>query len=178
MTGPLNFLKRKFCRDERGTASVEFVVVFPFFLGLLLSSFELSLITMRETMLERALDLTVRDIRLETGSAPQHDDIKALVCERAPVIPNCELNLRLEMIQIDPSNWTAPQAAFDCTDTSEEVQPVRNFVNGMDNDLMLLRACAKFEPIFPGVGIGKNLDKDGAGMAALVATSAFVQEPS
>lgn len=177
MTRILKHLKRRLWRDERGTATVEFVVVFPFFLGVLLSSFELSMITMRETMLERALDVTVRDIRLETGAAPQHDDIKALVCDRAPVIPDCLNNLRLEMVQIDPSNWVAPEATFDCTDSSQEVQPVRNFVNGMDNDLMLLRACAKFEPIFPGAGLGKKLSKDGAGMAALVATSAFVQEP-
>jgi len=171
-------LLRRLRRDETGTATVEFVIVFPFFLGVLLSSFELSLITMRETMLERALDLTVREIRLETGSAPQHDEIKTRVCNRAPVIPDCEANLRLEMIQIDPRNWSSPEEQFDCTDQSEDVQPVRNFVNGMDNELMLLRACAKFEPIFPGAGIGKQLSKDGAGMAALIAASAFVQEPS
>lgn len=164
-------------KDDRGTASIEFVIVFPFFLGVLLSSFELSLITMRETMLERALDLTVREIRLETGSAPQHDEIKTLVCERAPIIPDCEKNLRLEMVQIDPRNWVSPDEDFDCTDQSQEVQPVRNFVNGMDNDLMLLRACAKFTPTFPGAGLGKSLSKDAAGMAALVASSAFVQEP-
>ena len=164
-------------RDERGTATVEFVIVFPFFLGVMLSSFELSLITMRETMLERALDLTVREIRLETGTAPQHDEIKTRVCERAPVIPDCEANLRLEMIQIDPHYWVQPANNFDCVDHSEDVQPVRNFGNGMDNDLMLLRACAKFKPDFPGGGIGKTLSKDNAGMAALVATSAFVQEP-
>lgn len=176
MTHLLRRMKR-LLRTEEGTASVEFVIVFPFFLGLMLSSFELSLITMRETMLERALDLTVREIRLETGSAPQHDEIKTRVCDRAPVIPDCEENLRLEMIQIDPRNWTNPDDSFDCTDQSQEVQPVRNFVNGMDNQLMLLRACAKFKPIFPGAGLGNQLDKDGAGMAALIATSAFVQEP-
>jgi hypothetical protein len=176
MTGLFKRMKRGW-RDERGTASVEFVVVFPFFLGVLLSSFELSMITMRETMLERALDLTVRDIRLSTGTAPQHDDIKEQVCDLAPVIPDCEQNLRLEMVSIDPQNWVEPDSVFDCTDRSEEVQPVRSFVNGMDNELMLLRACAKFEPIFPGAGLGKQLDKDGAGMAALIATSAFVQEP-
>lgn len=168
---------RRVWRNDHGTATVEFVIVFPFFLGVMLSSFELSLITMRETMLERALDLTVREIRLETGTAPQHDEIKTRVCERAPVIPDCEKNLRLEMVQIDPHNWVEPDTTFDCIDRSQDVQPVRNFVNGMDNDLMLLRACAKFEPIFPGAGLGKTLSKDGAGMAALVATSAFVQEP-
>ena len=170
-------LPRHLLREETGTATVEFVIVFPFFLGLMLSMFELSLITMRETMLERALDLTVREIRLETGAAPQHDEIKTRVCERAPVIPDCEKNLRLEMVQVDPRAWTLPDAEFDCVDRSQDVQPVRTFVNGMENDLMLLRACAKFSPVFPGAGLGKKLSKDGAGMAALIATSAFVQEP-
>lgn len=169
---------RRFTRGESGTATVEFVIVFPFFLGVLLSAFELSLITMRETMLERALDLTVREIRLETGSAPQHDEIKARVCSRAPVIPDCEKNLRLEMLVINPRAWNDPEDEFDCTDQSEDVQPVRNFVNGMENELMLLRACAKFEPVFPGAGLGKTLSKDAAGMAALVAKAAFVQEPN
>ncbi len=176
MTRLYNFLRRM-ARDDRGTASVEFVIVFPFFLGVLVSSVELSMITVRETMLERALDLTVRDIRLETGTAPQHDDIKELICDRAPIIADCEDNLRLEMVEIDPRDWTDPDASFDCTDTSEDVQPVRNFVNGQENQLMLLRACAKFSPIFPGAGIGKKLEKDGAGMAAITAVSAFVQEP-
>ncbi|WP_319824355.1 TadE/TadG family type IV pilus assembly protein [Thalassovita sp.] len=163
--------------DDHGTASVEFVIVFPFFLGLLVSSVEVSMITVRETMLERALDLTVREIRLETGTAPQHDEIKKAICERAPIIADCEDNLRLEMMQINPRAWSDPQASFDCTDQSEDVQPVRNFVNGQENQLMLLRACAKFAPIFPGAGIGKELAKDGAGMAAITAASAFVQEP-
>ena len=65
----------------------------------------------------------------------------------------------------------------DCSDSSEEVQPVRSFVNGQENELMILRACAKFDPIFPTSGLGKQLAKDGAGQAALIATSAFVQEP-
>lgn len=176
MTRVFNPLRR-LRRDERGTASVEFVIVFPFFLGVLVSSVELSMITVRETMLERALDLTVREIRLETGTAPQHDEIKKAICERAPIIADCEDNLRLEMVQINPRSWADPEASFDCTDQSEDVQPVRNFVNGQENQLMLLRACAKFAPIFPGAGIGKELDKDGAGMAAITAVSAFVQEP-
>lgn len=171
------FSPKRLLTNESGTASVEFVIVFPFFLGVLLSSFELSLITMRETMLERALDLTVREIRLETGTAPQHDEIKARICARAPVIPDCEDNLRLEMLRVDPRLWTDPEATFDCTDRSQDVQPVRSFQNGMDNDLMLLRACAKFSPTFPGAGLGKSLNTDDAGMAAMTASSAFVQEP-
>ena len=42
---------------------------------------------------------------------------------------------------------------------------------------MILRACAKITPVFPTTGLGKNIDKDGAGQFQLVSISAFVQEP-
>jgi len=65
----------------------------------------------------------------------------------------------------------------DCVDHSENARPVRTFVNGQENEMMILRVCAKFDPIFPTSGLGHYLEKDGAGQAALVSTAAFVQEP-
>jgi len=170
------FLTR-FRRSERGSATLEFVIVFPIFVVLMGSSWELGLITMRTTIIERATDLVVRDIRLGTGSAPQHDEIKQEICDLASILNDCENNLRLEMIQLDPRNWVAPPQEADCTDASEEVSPVRTFENGQENELMLLRVCFKVNPLFPSVGLGKKLVTDGAGQYALVASSAFVQEP-
>ena len=93
------------------------------------------------------------------------------------MIPNCENALRLEMVRIDLRDTVSMPGTADCSDSSEEVQPVRSFVNGQENELMILRACAKFDPIFPTTGLGKQLKKDGAGQFALIAMSAFVQEP-
>lgn len=146
-------------------------------LVIFLSGIELAMATLNHSMLERAVDLTVRDIRLGTGNAPQHDELKMLICDRAGFINNCESNLRLEMVQVDPRNWTGIDAEADCTDQSEEVAPVRTFVNGAENELMILRACAKINPVFPTSGLGKSIAKDGAGQFALISTSAFVQEP-
>ena len=129
------------------------------------------------SMLEHAMDEVVRDIRLGTGTAPQHDEIKSRICAAAGFIDDCSDSLRLEMIQVDPGNWNAPNAAADCTDKSEEVQPVRNFVNGLDNQLMILRACAKVDPVFANWGMGANMVKDGAGQYSLISSTAFVQEP-
>ncbi|CUH65570.1 Flp pilus assembly protein TadG [Thalassovita gelatinovora] len=176
MTMFKRFLNR-FRRSERGSATLEFVIVFPIFVVLMGSSWELGLITMRTTIIERATDLVVRDIRLGTGSAPQHDEIKQEICDMASILTNCEQNLRIEMIQIDPRNWTEPPAEADCTDASQEVSPVRAFENGQENELMLLRVCFKVDPLFPAVGLGKALVTDDAGQFALVAAAAFVQEP-
>ncbi|MEZ5714119.1 MAG: TadE/TadG family type IV pilus assembly protein [Paracoccaceae bacterium] len=168
---------RRFGRRDEGTATVEFAILFPAFIMILLSGVELGMITLQHAMLERGLDLAVRNIRLGTGEAPQHDEIKSQICEYAGVLRNCESTLRLEMVQVDLRHEVTLDTTADCVDTSEDVQPVRNFVNGQENELMLLRACVKIDPIFPTTGLGKQLVKDGAGQTALLATAAFVQEP-
>lgn len=168
---------RRFRRSEDGHATVEFVITFPAMLFFLLSGIELGFVTLHHASLERAVDMTVRDIRLGTGTAPQHDEIKRLICLRAGFIENCNTNLRLEMISADPRNWNNIDPTPDCTDQSQPVQPVRSFENGQSNELMILRACAKINPVFPTTGLGQNMVKDDAGQYALVSSSAFVQEP-
>lgn len=169
---------RRFRKSESGHATIEFVMVFPAMLFLLLSGVELGMISLQHAMLERAMDITVRDIRLGTGNVPQHDEIKDLLCERAGFIGNCSDNMLLEMVVMDPRDWTGISGTATCTDKAEEVIPKVEFRNdASENELMVLRACAKIDPIFPTTGLGKGLVKDGAGQFALVSTSVFVQEP-
>lgn len=182
MRNAVNRLRRYgvyFLRDEYGgPMTVGSIILFPVFFFLMLAGIELAFVNLHHAMLERAVDITVRDIRLGTGTAPQHDDIKDLICARAGFIEDCSNSLRLEMIQVDPRNWsTLPQGA-DCIDRSQPVEPVRAFVNGLDNELMLMRACAMIDPVFPTSGLGKALAEGGLdGRYGLIAVSAFVQEP-
>ncbi|MDX1742642.1 MAG: TadE/TadG family type IV pilus assembly protein [Ruegeria sp.] len=167
----------KFRHQEDGNPTVEFAIVFPAIMLLVLSGLELGLVTLKHAQLERAVDLTVRDIRLNTGANPQHDDIKALICSRAGFISNCEANMRLEMIRQDPFAAMTVPTDPDCTDLSEVARPVRTFQNGLENELMILRACAKINPVFPTSAMGKALVNE-EGQYALTATTVFVQEPS
>ena len=50
---------RRFLRREDGTASLEIVLVLPFFMMLFMSAYEGGMISMRHMMLERGLDLAV-----------------------------------------------------------------------------------------------------------------------
>lgn len=174
---PVTTLLRRFRRSEEGSATLEFAITFPAMLFLLLSGIELGFVTLQHSMLERALDMTVRDIRLGTGTDQQHDKIKSVICAYAGFINDCDNNLRLEMIQRDPFNWVDIPAVADCTDKVKEVNPVRSFENGQENELMFMRACAKIKPVFPTTGLGKNISKDAEGKFALVSMAAFVQEP-
>ncbi|MDD9740175.1 MULTISPECIES: TadE/TadG family type IV pilus assembly protein [Marinovum] len=178
MTHRLKLHMRRFVREESGSVeTVAFALWMPMIVLILLTMLEVGAYTARATMLERAMDQTVRSIRLETGAAPQHNAIKDMICERAVILPDCTTNLRLEMVQRDPRGWTALPGSADCTDTALEVAPVRAFVNGQTNELMVLRACAKVTPIFPITFLAPSLQKDNAGDYALLAATSFVQEP-
>ncbi|WP_435231328.1 TadE/TadG family type IV pilus assembly protein [Pseudopelagicola sp. nBUS_20] len=166
-----------FKTSEDGHATIEFVIMVPVLLIILLSSVELGVLTLRYALLERALDVVVRDIRLTTGVDFVHDDIRDDICEVASIIPDCSNNLKLEMMTMDLRNWTGIPTETVCTDRAEVVQPLSTFESGVSNQLMVLRACAKIEPLFPTTGLGASFETDNAGDYALVTTTAFVQEP-
>lgn len=168
---------RRFRACEDGNATVEFAIVIPAFIMILMSTVELGLINLRHSQLERALDQTVRDIRLNTGANKSHAQVRDEICDLSGFIENCATSLRLEMVQVDPFNWSPVDPDPDCVNSIEDPKPVRTFEHGKSNELMLVRACMKFNPVFPTWGLGESLYKDGDGRISLIATSAFVQEP-
>lgn len=168
---------RGFRAEETGSASVEFVLYFTVMFFVIAAAVEMSYMNLRHAMLERSVDYAVRDIRLATGDIPSYADVRQSICEDAAIIDDCESNLQLEMVQVDPRSFTGMNPSADCRNAAEDPRPVRSFEHGQDNQLMLLRACMKFRPMFPTTGLGEELNKDTEGYAQLVVTSAFVQEP-
>ncbi len=166
----------RFRTQEEGSVVVPFALWTPLFLILILSSIELGTVTIRQTALERSLDDTVRDIRL--GSVSDHAAIKQSICNGAAVLPSCMDRLHLEMVSLDMRDWSGVINAADCVDTTAAVTPNRSFTNGSSNEMMLLRACFKYQPITPAGTISSSLAKDAEGFTALVVSSAFVHEPS
>lgn len=177
---PLSWLRtamQRFRGDESGTSTIEFVIVFPVFAFLLCSATEAGILMLRQVMLDRALDLTVRDLRLQELEAVTHDQIKTRICAETTVIPDCTNAVLLEMRQVN-KGATLPDTGAPCVDRAATVQSATTFTQGTDNQMMLIRACAVFDPIFPGTGLGMDLAKDATGAYALVSTTAFVIEPS
>lgn len=177
-----NYLKnafRRFRKEESGSVFlIEFVILFPLMFGIFMSSIEMSVYSARQMHLNRGLEDAVRYIRLNTGTVMTHDQIKALVCKGAGNVSNCDTTLRLEMVSVDPRNFTQLPTDVDCVDASLPITPERGFTLGKRHDLMLLRACLKFDPMLPTSSMGFKLATDGSGQSALYAISAFVQEPN
>lgn len=170
---------RNFLRNEDGSANtIEFVLWVPLFMLLIIATIEMGAMTMRHTQLERALDYTVRDVRLGTGENLSHTELKQNICDNASLLSDCDSMLQLEMLALDLRNWSNPPGTVDCVDTSQDVNPMRQFDAGADNQLMYLRACYKYQPIAPTGVLAGSLYTDEQGFTHITSFSAFVQEPS
>lgn len=169
---------RRLWRCESGSVTADFVIVFPIIMMIMLSSFEAGFASIRIVMLERALDITVRDLRVGSlGTNPGHDRVRQRFCSLISVMDDCENELRLEMNVIDRTTWTGLQTAPTCMDRTTEFQPYLDFVQGGSNEIVSIRACAVFNPFFPTTPLGLRLPLDASGGYQLAAMSVFVNEP-
>ncbi|MEY2961683.1 MAG: hypothetical protein RLZ60_1513 [Pseudomonadota bacterium] len=167
----------RFARDDRGTATVEFALIFPVYIILLLSAFESGMLMTRQVMLERGLEMAMRDVRIGAMSPVTHDTLKNAICNNAGIIPNCADALKIEMRRVDLLNWTNLPAAADCIDRNDPAAPLVAFQQGGANQMVVVRACALFDPVFPTLGLGAQIPRETGNEYALVSRSAFVREP-
>ena len=169
-----------FRRADRGTATIEFCILFPVFMVLLLSGFEAGMLMTRQLMLERGMDMTMRQLRLGTMAEPSHANVKTEICHRSLIIPDCMKSVQLELREVDTVAWNVPMDGDRCVDRTADLDPLvepGGFSQGERNTLMMVRACAVFDPWFPGVGLGTQLPRDASGGYRLIATSGFMNEP-
>jgi hypothetical protein len=182
-----------FLADERGTASIEFVFIVPIVMLIFLASVESSYYMVRHVMLERSVDMVVRDIRLGNmdflqgkTQAEQHASLKEAICTTSILNDKvtCVKSMRIWMQAINTATFDLDIVpARNCVDRSEDIPDpaptTAEFKFGDDNEIMLLRICLKEEPMFPTTVVGAGLIAGGEddGSYALMTTSVFVNEP-
>ena len=163
--------------SEKGAATVEVTIVFPFFVGVFLGGYEVSMMNMRAVMVERATDLVVREIRLGGGVQVDHDLVRNAICANTVMIPDCLNVVKIELTSLDADTPVLLDEP-DCEDRGEPgLSDPQNFSNGGQNELMLIRVCAVVEPMIPTFGVGRTIPKDDTGAFWILASSAFVIEP-
>ena len=162
---------------EEGTASIEFVILFPAIMTIFFSSFEVSIYLTRSVLLDRALDLNVRLLRLGSLDPATSTELKRRVCNDALIFNNCPSAIMLELTEISTANWALPNPQMTCVDREAEIQPAVNFDFGGMNDLMLVRACTVLDPFFGTTPFVMDLPLDPSGGYVVAAASTFVNEP-
>jgi hypothetical protein len=143
-----------------------------------MASFESGLLMTRNILPERALDLTLRELRLGSFVAPSHDTIRDAVCARTVLYADCGTIMRLELTRVSTTTWDLPAADTPCADRDEPIQLPDPPDTGAENGMMLIRACAVFDPVFPMTGLALRLKKESPGGGyAIIARPACVNEP-
>lgn len=180
MIRPLSWVGRRLrqaWRRDDGNATIEFVLLFPAFMTLFLVVFETGLMLTRGVMLDRGVDMAMRELRLGTLDPMTHDGLKDAICEGSVIIPACTDSVLVELRKISTTTWEPLNNTATCVDRTEDVQPVLDFETGAKNDMMLVRVCAVFDPFFPTSGLAAQMKLDDSNAYALVTTSAYVNEP-
>ena len=142
--------------------------------------FESGYYMVRNVMLERAVDVAIRDVRLGNGRVPVFRDLKERICNQAGILPDCVNSLQIEMqtVAITPGGTAPMQTAARCVDKLSTADPETGttYDLGAQNSMMIVRVCALMDPLFPTTGLGTGVRLYN-GEYALVATTAFVNEP-
>lgn len=171
--------RRFFRREDGGGGVIEFTIMLPVFMAIFMAGAEGGIYTTRMILLDRAVDLTMRELGLGQIENPTHDAIKERICDNVPSMPSCDANIRVELIPVSTTAWNLPTTAATCIDRNADVQPALSFNPGVANQLMLVRVCVVQDAMFPGAGIGWQLERsDGQVGYRIITVSAFVNEPT
>jgi len=164
-------------RDDCGNATMEFCIIMPVLIYILFSLAEAGVLMTRTIMLDRGVDLAIRDLRLGLTPGATHDDIKNKICDGAFLLTDCRSSVLLELTPV-ASAASFPAGTANCIDRTSQVAPTVNFNPGARSEIMFVRACIVVDPLFPGMGLGALLPKDASGGYAIVVQTAFMNEPA
>ena len=191
---------RRFRRGEDGAATIEFCILFPAFVAIMLASIEAGVMMVRNVMLERGVDIAVRDLRLgnpidaSLSGEDRYKLFKQTVCDNAIIYVNCLELVQVELQPVSTATWSPLVGAENCINEAThnaDINPVNPYnpalyQGGENNELMLVRVCGLFTPFFITTRLGMEMpiydpdpnDEFQSDKYALIVTSAFVNEPS
>ena len=170
---PMKILRR-FRRNRRGSAAVEFALVAPLFFGLLFAIIELAMVFFASQVLETATQDSARVIM--TGQAQNASftqaQFKNLVCSRLTVMFDCVNGVSIDVQsypQFSSVNIANP------IDADKNFVPPNNYLPGNPGDVVVVRLFYKW-PLYV-TGLGFNIANISGSKRLLTATAAFQNEP-
>lgn len=175
---------RRLMGREDGNATIEFAILFPGFFLIFMVVFELGMLMTRYMMFDRALDISVREMRLSENRAFTKDQVKQLLCAQTVILANhCMEDVTIELVRLTDvagTNWTFPSDSAQCRDYGNDVRPVTQFDSPTkSNEVVFVRACMSIEPFFVNAGLGAFLTRNATpDRLNMIAMSAFAVEPN
>jgi Flp pilus assembly protein TadG len=171
----LRFLRR----DDRGSATVEFVLAVPLVLSILFSSIDFGAVMLRQVFLDRAVDMAAREVRLGSVTVAGFTQFRDRICARTILLTNCQATIAIEMRPVDTGSWTGLNQPARCVNRVDEVAPMLDFNPGAvgQQELMLIRVCVAADPFIRLTGYVMGMSQDPNGIYNIVSRAAWVNEP-
>lgn len=173
-----------FLKDDSGEAAIEFLLIFPILFLIFTASFESSMYMARYAMFDRAVDRTVRQLRLGTLANPTHQNLKKTICESGMLIQSvqtCIDSMRIWMQPVNTGTFAMVAPPRSCVDRSQPIitdePPGDEYSLGTDNDIMLMQICLKEDPMFPTTAVSVKMPVEADGSYVMLVTTTFVNEP-
>ncbi|CUX80293.1 MAG: Tad secretion system minor pilin component TadE [Roseibaca calidilacus] len=172
---------RNWAFRQDGAVTAEFVIAVPFILSLFFASVDVGISMLRQVMLDRAMDLAVREVRL--GRVPSDGSVTMaqLICARTALLPDCINNITVEMQPVDTQDFTGLTPAVQCVNRELDLTPAVTFNVGAGanaQELMLIRTCVAAEPLIRMTGFFTSMPINSEGQYVVVSRGVFVNEPS
>ena len=165
-------------KREDGAVTVEFVVIFPLFMVVFLLAVDTGIAKMRQVFLDRAIDISVREVRL--GRVSEQSSLAELICQRTSMVPDCLSNITVEMQPISTAGFDGLDDPFKCVDREQQLTPSVAFkpgAGGQAQELMLIRVCVVVDPFIKMTKSLAGIALNEKGELVLIGRSVFVNEP-
>ncbi|NRA87158.1 MAG: pilus assembly protein [Rhizobiales bacterium] len=176
----LKNMLRAFQRDKKGATAVEFAILAPVFFTLFFSIFEAGYLFSKVAMLDYAVSKVAKQIYIGAANrgVVTYEDIEKLLCDNVVIGgKNCTKDLHIELVIVEDLT-DFPDKNVVCQDSQgENINPIISFNGGVGVNVMFMRVCLMTNILVPGLGLGLQLPKTDANRYAIVATTAFVNEP-
>ena len=165
---------RRFRRNRRGSAAVEFALVAPVFFALLFAIIETAIIFFAGQVLETVTQDSARFImtgQAQTGGYSQ-SQFKTYVCGKISVLFDC-----VNGVYVDVQSYPGFSGVSinDPIDGSKNFVPPNNYSPGGPGDIVVVRLFYQWPLVV--TGLGYNIANLSGSKRLLTATAAFRNEP-
>ena len=172
-TASLQKTLRRFRRNRRGSAAVEFALVAPVFFALLFAIIETAIMFFADQVLETITQNSARYIMTGQAQAASftQSQFKTYVCGQIPALFTCG------NVFVDVRSYPA----FTSVTLPNQIDGAGNFINNMQynpgagSDMVVVRLFYQW-PLFV-TGLGFNIANLSGSKRLLIATAAFRNEP-
>ena len=165
---------RRFLRCGRGGTAMEFAVLAPVVIAVILAALEVALIFLAKSYLETATEAAARFVMTNQANSMTQAQFKTQVCNEIGALFNCA-NLIVELEQA-PTSVTQMSAAMPQFDSSGTLTNPTSFSIAAAPAKMMLIVMYQW-PVLGGI-MGLNFGSLGNGALLMTSTQIFQIEPT